>query len=1028
LKGSKEWAEYSISLPVHPDAKQVFIGFLLGGSGKAWVDDMRLLVDGKPLWDVPVAERPKTALDLDHEYDGGSGTLSPSLSRTQIENLTTLGKVWGFLKYHHPIIIAGKRHWDYDLFRVLPAILAAKDRRTANAALVQWIGKLGPVEACKPCASLEKANLHFGPRLNWLGDAARLGTELSKTLQEIHRNRIAGKQFYLSLTPGVGNPAFENEPGYQGYKLPDTGLQLLGLYRFWNIIEYWSPYRNLVTGDWDKVLSEFVPRVALAKDAEDYQRALMALIARFQDTHSNLWSSLRHRPPVGDCQLPLTVRFIENRPVVTESFEQPPAAMKRGDIIESLDGSPVGALIERWKPYYAASNVPTRLRDIARSMGRGTCGDARVGVRRGSDTLQLTARRVPPASLPEAARRTAHDRAGEIFQRLSDDVAYLKLSSVKSAEAAKYIDSAAGTKGLIIDIRNYPGEFVVFALGQLLVEKESEFARFTNGDLSNPGASHWTPPVKLTPRKPRYSGKVVILVDEVSQSQAEYTTMAFRTAPGATVVGSTTAGADGNVSSFALPGGYRSMITGIGVFYPDKRPTQRIGILSDVEVKPTIEGIRAGRDEVLEAAVRRILGSTVPAAEIERMARGEQVEGGQARRPLQPLDGDLDSAIARNRLGTLVIRTAPGAKVSVEQLRHEFWFGATVATGMFTGRATAEDVARYNQIFTSHFNAGVIEAAFKWHDMEPEKGKVNYSIVDSMLAWADKNGIPLRGHCIYWGIPNRVQNWVKELDDNGLRLALRERGRAIGARYRDRFAEYDLNNEMIHANYYAQRLGSAITKDMALWVKDGDPRAKLFVNDYDITTGNRLADYEKHIRELLDMGVPIEGIGVQGHLHGDTFDAAALQNSLDVLAKFKLPIRITEFNFPGQRSRFYTGDRKAQLTPEEEAAKAQALRQYFRICFAHPAVTGIMLWGFWEGANWIPQSSLYKRDWTPTPAAEAYQDLVLKQWWTRWTGTTNGEGLAVVRAFYGRHRVTVNGKEVVVDLGKAEGTRQVEIK
>ena len=113
----------------------------------------------------------------------------------------------------------------------------------------------------------------------------------------------------------------------------------------------------------------------------------------------------------------------------------------------------------------------------------------------------------------------------------------------------------------------------------------------------------------------------MILVDESSMSQAEYTAMAFRAAQGAVVVGSTTAGADGNVSPFALPGGVRTMISGIGVFYPDKTPTQRIGIVPNVEVRPTIAGIRAGRDEVLEEALRQILGTTVPAAEIEKIAK-----------------------------------------------------------------------------------------------------------------------------------------------------------------------------------------------------------------------------------------------------------------------------------------------------------------------------------------------------------------------------------------------------------------------
>ena len=122
----------------------------------------------------------------------------------------------------------------------------------------------------------------------------------------------------------------------------------------------------------------------------------------------------------------------------------------------------------------------------------------------------------------------------------------------------------------------------------------------------------------LTPQQPHYSGKVVVLVDEVTLSQAEYTTMAFRASPRTVVVGSTTAGADGNVSQIMLPGGLRTMISGIGVFFPDKRPTQRIGIVPDIEVRPTIAGIRAGRDEVLEAALRQILGIDVPADQIEK--------------------------------------------------------------------------------------------------------------------------------------------------------------------------------------------------------------------------------------------------------------------------------------------------------------------------------------------------------------------------------------------------------------------------
>ena len=193
-----------------------------------------------------------------------------------------------------------------------------------------------------------------------------------------------------------------------------------------------------------------------------------------------------------------------------------------------------------------------------------------------------------------------------------------------AANSANYIQSAAGTKGLIIDIRNYPSEFVVFTLGSLLVSQPTNFVRFTQGDVANPGAFHWQGAALAMPaQSPHYSGKIVILVDETTQSQAEYTTMAFRTAPGALVIGSTTAGADGNVSTVPLPGGLSSLVSGIGVFYPDGKPTQRVGIIPDIQIQPTLLGIQAGRDELIDEAIRQITGASTPRPVISLVANAE---------------------------------------------------------------------------------------------------------------------------------------------------------------------------------------------------------------------------------------------------------------------------------------------------------------------------------------------------------------------------------------------------------------------
>ena len=385
---------------------------------------------------------------------------------------------------------------------------------------------------------------------------------------------------------------------------------------------------------------------------------------------------------------------------------------------------------------------------------------------------------------------------------------------------------------------------------------------------------------------------------------------------------------------------------------------------------------------------------------------------------------EVNAAIEKHRKGTLVIHAAPNTPVVVEQQRHAFWFGATLANHAFEDRMSAADREAYRQVFLTNFNAAVTENALKWHDMEPRRGSVNYRTVDAMLDWTKEHGIPLRGHNIYWGIPNRVQDWLKALPNAEFREVLKARGIEVGRRYRGRFAEYDLNNEMIHGNYYEDRLGKEITKQMAAWVREGDPDAVLYLNDYDILTGVRLEDYLRHIRDLLDQGVPIGGIGVQGHLHGEAFDPKALHHALQKLSEFNLPIRVTEFNIPGQRSRFLK-DPRLRMTDAEEQAKAQALVDYYRICFAYPMVKGILMWGFWEGANWIPASSMYRRDWTPLPAAKAYQDLVYGEWQTRWKGHTDANGRCELRAFHGRHRIQAGTREQLIDLNPGDTQKTV---
>jgi len=620
LTGTNDWAGYSVELPLDRDVRSISFGVHVNGAGTVWADDLDVSVDGKSLLGEIRSADHRSPLELDREFDDGSGIGFATLSDQQAEALALLGKVWGFLKYHHPAVTSGTRHWDYDLFRVLPSMLDAGSREEVREVILRWLEDLGPVPPCSPCAR-EPTDTHLVPRLAWIASRDFLGGELRDALVHVYRNRSAIlESFYVGTSLDAGNPLFLNEPAYEQFQLPDAGFRLLSVFRFWNMIEYWFPYRNLIDESWDAVLTEFIQRTAGVGTVNEYHLELVLLIAKVSDTHAK-WHVHAGLPP-GRCLVPVPLRFLDGELVVwgpDARIRGAASLLEMGDVILSFDGTPVREHVRQTSKYYPASNESAQLRDMTWTLTRGACEEElSFEIRRGTQKLPVLERRAEYDEM-DFGRYFQHDRPGEAFQQLSDSISYLKLSAVSIKDVPEYLERAS-SGDLIIDIRGYPAEPVVFALGRHLVSAPTPFAKFTMADLSNPGAFAWTRPYSLDPEEPHFGGKVVLLVDETTQSQAEYTAMAFRAAPSATVVGSTTAGADGDYSSIVLPGGVTGGISGIGVFYPDQRQTQRVGIVPDVWARPTIDGIRDGRDEVLEAGIRIVLRGRASDAEIRRMA------------------------------------------------------------------------------------------------------------------------------------------------------------------------------------------------------------------------------------------------------------------------------------------------------------------------------------------------------------------------------------------------------------------------
>lgn len=595
LQGTTAWQKYSISLSLPDGGGTVYVGAINSSSGKVWADDLEILVDGKPLKDAPPLRVFKA--DSDHTFDKGSGINISSLTPLQATHLEVLGKVWGFLKYYHPAVMAGEYNWDYELFRILPEVLSSNTETARNEVLLRWVNRLAAPEPARRAGN-SKQTVKFKPDLDWLSDEETLGPALSASLKKVEALNRDDFNYYLGMEP-AGNPAFKNEQAYNTMPYPDAGFRLLALYRYWNIIQYCFPYKHLITEGWNNKLAEYIPAMVNATDTAAYQTALLRLIASIHDSHAGMsGSNLVIRGVNKFKTLAVRVRFAEEKLVVLKAGDEK-YGLRRGDVITAINKEPLPSIVERLLPLASASNYATQLNRIERTLFQTRDSSLLLDYERDGATGSVT---VPSVTYKEAM--VIYGPPAQSWKMIGEDVGYVYPGTFKNTQMDSVREAFKNTKGMVIDLRSYPADNLLQSLVQYVLSSPEPFVKFTVGSIRQAGQFGMTGEMKAgSKNKDYYKGKVVILVDATTQSNAEFVTMALRLAPRAVVLGSTTAGADGNVSYFSLPGGIETLITGIGVYYPDGRETQRVGIGPDIVMEPTVKGIRENRDELLDKAL-----------------------------------------------------------------------------------------------------------------------------------------------------------------------------------------------------------------------------------------------------------------------------------------------------------------------------------------------------------------------------------------------------------------------------------------
>lgn len=557
-----------------------------------------------------LAALPVQAQQMANASSGFSMT-SDDLSDPRVPgNLETLCRVWGYAKYHHPVFCDTLCRVDVDsaLFALLPQVVHA-DRVTRNRHLLDWVRSLGAYTPNRVDyeQSLAPLELVSTVDLAWTRDTILLGCDLSHLLQDL-RYAERGENYYLRMGtmengPGYHYLSLRNEKSYPTQQM-DSGLNLLTLFRLWNVIEYYAPNRSLTLHPWEEVLTSYIPRMGVETDPVRFSRLYFRLIRELNDGHAYAPIEMLF----GQRMLPVWPLQAEGRLFVGYSGD---SLLERGDEVVAIDGEPISERLELLREYASRSNEAS-LRQALRYYGLCTRRDTAEVVRRRAgvcDTLRV-------ATVPYGSVSPLYDPAQleqPPFRLLVDSVGYIYAGTFSREHLAQVVQTLPRTRALIIDLRTYPLKVdgaLIALIGQSLRTESVVVRQALYQTLALPGLFYrqeqWLfedfGEVAARCTEP-YKGRVILLVDEMTQSNPEFQAMAFQSCPQTLTIGSPTSGADGDIVSLPLPGGLMTYFSGIGIFYPDGTPTQNVGVRLDIEVLPTAEGLQAGRDEVLERAL-----------------------------------------------------------------------------------------------------------------------------------------------------------------------------------------------------------------------------------------------------------------------------------------------------------------------------------------------------------------------------------------------------------------------------------------
>jgi C-terminal processing protease CtpA/Prc len=617
---SSDWREFEIVGPVAKDATAISLGLILISSGSVWLDDASL------------------------EAPGGRLALEPPrpLEGRGLDNLVALARLIGYVRFFHPSDEAAAADWAALALEGVPAVEAASTPEGLASRLIAFAAPLAPTlrigTSSEPSPlpdKLRRPSADDARVVRWRHVGVGLGP--GGTSQSIYSSR----RDYAILVDGVPPPHFVrpdqalrlelgagvwatlpvslyvDERGTLPRAAPanpssrpasvasgeDRTTRLADVALAWSVFQHFYPYFDVVECDWDQALRDALKKAATDADECAFRETLAEMVAQLRDGHGNVY----HGCVPEAAALPLAWDWIEGQLVITAVAPQARGAdgqelhLKPGDVVRAVDDRPVGEILDELERRTSGATPQWRRHSALTWLAsRGSGPRVALEVVRDGEAP----RRVVVSRAVSEAGEPIEPRPQPIAE-VAPGIWYVDLDRVSDDEFLASLPKLEEASGLVFDLRGYPRRLSTVVLAHLTDQPVTcaqwHVPRVTLPDRRDMqfDRSHWTVP----PRRPRLTAKAAFIIDGRAISYAETYLGIVEHYRLAALVGQPTAGTNGNINPFSLPGGYQVVWTGMKVLKQDGSQHHGVGIRPTVPVERTLRGVREGRDELLERAI-----------------------------------------------------------------------------------------------------------------------------------------------------------------------------------------------------------------------------------------------------------------------------------------------------------------------------------------------------------------------------------------------------------------------------------------